>query len=239
MRIKQRDIYCMKYVSLFLFLLVSFITNAQNYLPKCDKDTVIKYKSFTVGYSENLKQPLWTAYVYSYKLSTYKRSQCHFHNDHSFDSYSCNDYLNNGFDRGHMCPAEDFSWDSISLCETFNMTNIAPQSPQFNRIAWKQLEYYVREWGREDTLIVITGSYFDKYETINGLVVPTHFYKIVYSYNRKCAITFFFPNKKVEGNIMDYAVSIDYVEYKTGIDFFYKLKNQVFEEKIGECFKIE
>jgi endonuclease G len=228
----------MKYVSFFILLFLTTLCKAQNYLPNCSNDTIIKYNNFIVGYSESLKQPLWTAYVYVHKQSKYKRSQCHFREDKRYECLNPDDYTNTGFDRGHMCPAEDFSWDSISLCQTFYMTNIAPQHPQFNRIAWKELEHRIREWGKTDTLIVITGSYYSKHIVVNGMVVPTHFYKIVYSYNRKCAIAFIFPNRKVEG-LKNYIVSIDYIESITGIDFFYKLKNQNFEKYVGKCFKID
>ena len=53
------------------------------------------------------------------------------------------DYTNTGFDRGHMTPAADSS-NPTQMSDTFYMTNMTPQYPNVNRIAWKTLEEKVR-----------------------------------------------------------------------------------------------
>lgn len=58
-------------------------------------------------------------------------------NDYKFPAY--------GFDRGHLCPSADKTSSQKANEETFLMTNMIPQSPDCNRIVWKDLENYERE----------------------------------------------------------------------------------------------
>lgn len=66
------------------------------------------------------------------------------------------DYTNSGYDRGHMVPAANAD-DPVEMSDTFLMTNMTPQLPTVNRIAWKNLEERVRsvpfKW-------VVTGAYY-------------------------------------------------------------------------------
>lgn len=50
-----------------------------------------------------------------------------------------------GFDRGHMAPAANHRSSAAAMCDTFYMTNICLQCPQFNRGYWSKLEKYVRD----------------------------------------------------------------------------------------------
>jgi endonuclease G len=89
------------------------------------------------------------------------------------------DYTNAGYDRGHMTPAADSSTPA-QMSDTFLMTNMTPQLPAVNRIAWKGLEEYVRtlpfKW-------VLTGAHYSAgYKTIGTtkVAVPDFIYKVVY-----------------------------------------------------------
>lgn len=95
------------------------------------------------------------------------------------DSPTPADYTNTGYDRGHMTPAANAD-DQKEMSDTFLMTNMTPQLPSVNRIAWKQLEEFVRQvpfqW-------VITGAHYSAgYKTIgvNKVPVPDFIYKVVY-----------------------------------------------------------
>ena len=230
--------YSRKAISFFLCLITSSVL-AQSYLPEAPKDTVIQYSAFTVGFSQHLQVPLWTAYEYQPKPSTHQRTECHFRVDRRFFCFKPTAYEGMGYDRGHLCPAEDFSWSEKTLCETFYMTNIAPQHPQLNRYKWKDLETQIRFWGKDttDTLIVVTGVYFDVYQSLGTLVLPTHFYKIVYSRKNKCAIGFWMKNQKAPARLVDYVVTVDYLESVTGINFFAQFPDQSFESQLGGCFR--
>lgn len=55
------------------------------------------------------------------------------------------DFSRTGYDRGHMCPAQDRSRDLLAMRSTFVMSNIAPQAPALNRGAWKKTEVFCRK----------------------------------------------------------------------------------------------
>lgn len=46
-------------------------------------------------------------------------------------------YNGSGFDRGHMCPAQDRSIKKADMDRTFYMTNIVPQASNCNQRAWE------------------------------------------------------------------------------------------------------
>lgn len=72
------------------------------------------------------------------------------------DSPTPADYTNSGYDRGHMVPAADAD-STQEMSDTFYMTNMTPQLPSVNRVAWRMLEDRVRstpfKW-------VVTGAYY-------------------------------------------------------------------------------
>jgi len=89
------------------------------------------------------------------------------------------DYTNTGFDRGHMTPAAD-SNSSTEMSDTFYMTNMTPQYPNVNRIAWKNLEESVRKM---NYATILTGAIYNGYTVTIGkhkIPVPAKLYKVVY-----------------------------------------------------------
>lgn len=73
-------------------------------------------------------------------------------------------YKHSGFDRGHLIPASDFRGDRDAVSCTFNLCNVSPQYPQFNRRVWSRLEALIRsvaleEWdgGRRRSTYVVSG----------------------------------------------------------------------------------
>lgn len=101
------------------------------------------------------------------------------------DSPTPADYTNSGYDRGHMVPAAN-SDEPKEMSDTFLMTNMTPQLPSVNRVAWKNLEERVRslpfKW-------VITGAYYGpaikcgvatKCIGKNKVPVPDMLYKVVF-----------------------------------------------------------
>lgn len=105
------------------------------------------------------------------------------------------DYTGSGYDRGHQRPAEDSS-DQAAMVESFLMTNIAPQRPRLNQLAWRLLEQGVNELVRATggSATVITGGLFldadgkplppERVDWIGRggaktVAVPTHYFKVV------------------------------------------------------------
>jgi endonuclease G len=93
------------------------------------------------------------------------------------------DYAGTGFDKGHMAPDGDLSWDQQVEYESFLMTNMSPQAGSLNRGIWKLLETSVRGWAvqHNQSFTVIAGGLYDASDKKigRGVVVPHGFYKIV------------------------------------------------------------
>jgi DNA/RNA endonuclease G (NUC1) len=80
-----------------------------------------------------------------------------------------NDYSNSGWDQGHLIPADDMRWNSTAERLCFCYLNIAPQFPEMNRVAWRNLENNVRQLAiKYDSILIITRVEFsdDKYNYI-------------------------------------------------------------------------
>ena len=136
------------------------------------------------------------------------------------------DYSGSGMDRGHLVPAADLKWDEEAMRQSFLLTNVCPMHKALNEGGWAKLEEKVREWtARDSALLVFTGPVVDVGDTtrLNGkVVVPSAYYKIVMA---PCVrpvrvIAFIYPNGHSGGRLQQYAVSIDEVERRTGLDFF-------------------
>lgn len=93
------------------------------------------------------------------------------------------DYAGTGYDKGHMSPDGDLSWDVQVEFESFLMTNMSPQAGSLNRGIWKLLETSVRGWAvqlNQPYTIYVGGVYNAQDKKIgSGVVVPHGFYKIV------------------------------------------------------------
>lgn len=146
------------------------------------------------------------------------------------------DYKHSGYDRGHMAPANDMKWSKTSMEESFYMTNICPQLHALNDGCWRKLELAIHRWAKRDKrLIIAAGPVLKNVMHAIGpdrnIAVPAAFYKVVYAPNQGRAIGFIFNNEKITGGYASHAVSVDYVERVTGIDFFCALDDAL-ENKI-------
>ena len=106
------------------------------------------------------------------------------------------------------------------------MTNICPMAKGLNEGGWAKLEEKVREWVRRDSaLLVFAGpivSDGDSTLARGKMAVPSRYFKVVMA---PCvrpvrAIAFIYPNGNSAGRLDKYAVSVDEVEHRTGLDFF-------------------
>jgi endonuclease G len=212
-------------------------------LPAISKsDEIIKHKNYTLRYEEKYEVPAWVVHKLrgEYTRGRANRGQNQFIPDKKVDGGSAlsTDYSSSGYDRGHMVPAGDFKCCQDLMDETFYMSNICPQVPDFNRGIWENIESRIRGWAvRDEELYVVTGPVLSKgMETIgryNTVAVPKSFYKIVLYYpkdnpKRARAIAFMLPNQALFGKRMNsYVIAIDEVERTTGLDFFSKLPDDI------------
>jgi endonuclease G len=138
------------------------------------------------------------------------------------------DYTNSGYDRGHLAPAADFSYNEELLEESFFMSNIAPQTPALNRYLWRKIEEWVRQsLMRHELFLVYTGPVYDSAAPDllerAPVAVPDAFYKIIYNEQNNTVIAFIAQNvreRPADETIKTYTVSVDDIEQRSGLNFF-------------------
>ncbi len=192
-------------------------------------EVVISHTAYTLSYNSKFKQSNWVAYELTGKEtnSLYERAN-EFTADPNISTGTASDkdYKSSGYDKGHLAPAADMGWSSVTMKESFFYSNVSPQLPGFNRGIWKELEELVRTWAIEnDTVYVVTGPVLTKDLPtigIDNVSVPKYFYKVVLDYSNPeiKGIGFIFPNASSDKPLQNFAVSIDSVEIFTGINFF-------------------
>lgn len=218
---------------LLLFVLSSFglISAPVEYLPVPAKD-VVKHTYYTLSYNEDNEQANWVYYCLtdSMVLQSKEERTNRFAVDKLVKTGSAksSDYTKSGFDRGHLCPAADMGFNRAAMEESFLMSNVSPQLPDFNRGIWKSLEEKVREWAREEhRLYIVTGPVFknDQGEIgTNRVTVPGYFFKVIFDpESNPKMIAFLIPNAKTNRPLTDFAVPTDQIEQLTGFDFFSQL----------------
>jgi endonuclease G, mitochondrial len=111
------------------------------------------------------------------------------------------DYINSGFDRGHLAPDADFDYDPKAQAKTYTMANIVPQYPTLNRKAWIKAEKYERLVASKlKTLTVINlVDYSKSTQQIgkNKLTTPNTFYKIIFNDDEKFKKCFKYENREI------------------------------------------
>lgn len=92
------------------------------------------------------------------------------------------DYYKSSFDRGHLCPSNDFDYSRDIASLTFLMCNICPQTAKLNRGAWKKYEAYGHKlataYGRVE---IVCGPIYNQSKAAeaigNKVRVPDYFFK--------------------------------------------------------------
>lgn len=222
---------------LIILLCLPIIGFGQTNLKPKSKGQLVNHSFFSLSYDESHEQSEWVYYLLTSDMinGNYQRTE-NFRIDNKIitGSASKTDYYKSGYDRGHLAPAGDMKISSISMSESFLLSNISPQNPSFNRGGWKKLESQIRSWVlSEGEMYVVTGPILtDSFESIgsNSVTVPSYFYKIVYSKPHNKMIGIVMPNQKINNDLKYYVRSIDYIEDITGIDFFYQLDDKNEEE---------
>ncbi len=218
--------------------------STKDYLPTA-RGQVIEHKNFTLSYLEAYEQAEWVTYQLTKKNLDAPRTKRfdNFRPDPKVRTGSAtpDDYRGSGYDRGHLCPASDMSFDAESMDETFLMSNISPQVRAFNGGIWRELEENVKDWARKyKHILVVTGPVLNTKEKkigrANKVVVPNAYYKVLLAQDHSKAVGFIIPNEMSEERIERFIVSIDEVEEATGLDFFSFLEDP--EEKKLEASQV-
>jgi endonuclease G len=211
-----------------IIFLPVFLFGQCNLLPTSTTHEIVKHTYYTLSYSKKDEQAEWVAYLLTRSMLTGQSERGNnFRPDPSVPNGSAqlSDYSKSGYDRGHLCPAGDMTFNAQAMSETFYLSNMSPQVPAFNRGIWKSLESLVREWAEEDdSIFVVTGGILSNPKGSIGedrVTVPSRFYKVIYDFTgEKKMIAFILPNKKGIKLLSEYVVTVDDVGRLTGIDFF-------------------
>jgi endonuclease G len=133
------------------------------------------------------------------------------------------------------------SFSQSATDTTFYMSNMTPQMGSFNRGIWKKLEERVRGWVKKyKELYIISGPVLknglQRIGPNKDISVPKEFYKIILvnMQAEKKMIAFILPHKKTSAALATFAVPVDRVEKKTGIDFFPDLPDSL-EKKLEKA----
>ena len=196
---------------------------------------VVKHTYYSLSYIEEHEQPEWVYYLLTADMVNGNAERGDdFRPDAKVKTGSAelSDYKSSGYDRGHLCPAADMKQSDEAMSETFYMSNMSPQKPSFNRGVWARLEQKVRDWAlADDSLYVVTGPVFiENIGTIgaNKVTIPGFYYKVLYSPKRSKMQAFLLPNcDGLKADWEVYSVSVDLLEWLTGIDFYAAMADDV------------
>ena len=199
--------------------------------PSTTEDIRIPHAFYALSYRTEFEQAEWVAYwLRPQHLTQDDRERPFFEIDETVPGHSAHwrNYKGSGYDRGHLCPAGDRRFSEEAYIETFFTSNVSPQDRAFNAGIWNRLEQQVRRWCRRygDLYIVTGGVLHDDLPEIGqeGVEVPEYFYKIIYSPSPdQRIISFLIPNEEQQKPLRDFEISVDELEERTGIDFFFQL----------------
>lgn len=200
-------------------------------------DQVLCRDAYAVGYNYQTKTPDWAAYHITAESvsASYPRNDRFREDTDVPEAYSASlaDYAGSGYDRGHMAPNATVDYSFTAMDESFLLSNIAPQLPNFNRGVWAKLEDYMRNCVNEvGELVVVTGA-ISKGSTTrigDGVVVPTAFYKAAIKPTSPAgAMAFLLPHEAglPSDDLGRFLISVNDLEAETGIDLFENVRDDV------------
>jgi len=220
------------------------------FLPTSTTGVIVYHPFYALSYSEKHEQAEWTAHYLTRErldLPWVERPD-KFYEDPEVPSGSSDwrDYKNSGYDRGHLVPAADMAFSQDAIEATFLMSNISPQSRNFNKGIWRELEELTRSWAKKyKKLYVVTGPVLTT--STKGTIgkdkisIPQQYYKVLLDITEPelKGIAFLIPNQVSYEPLFKFAVSIDEVEQLTGIDFFPDLLDEELAAELEGNFNID
>jgi len=184
-----------------MYLLQLFCLGQVPHNKNREKVKILINHGYAVGYSEELRNPLWVCYKATrfegeVKPVTHERSNF-FAADMRTDAKVHGQTFRGGYQRGHMAPDNAISsiYGTLAQQETYLMSNICPQKKNLNAIgnAWQKLEHYILKLAKErEHIFVFCGPIFseeDRDDPVNAkitrggpkrkIAIPEAFYMIL------------------------------------------------------------
>ena len=179
-------------------------------------DQVLFNRHYVLGYSYYFRQAKWALEIVDKDKTDIERID-NFRPDYRIPERFRADlanYLNSGFDRGHLVSSANQIETQIQNSETFLLSNMSPQVPSFNKGIWKRLENAVRVLNNQKRILetyVISGPLFlfDKEvkmiestkEDGVTLPIPHAYFKSILTENHRGTLhmwSFIIPNEKID-----------------------------------------
>jgi endonuclease G, mitochondrial len=219
--------------------------------PTTHERTLVQ-RDYVIRYDDDLRVPVWTAerLVFDRIGKVDGRVNC-FRPDPRIPvsaSAKLIDYEERIYDRGHSTPDADQDSSITAAVNSYMLSNMSPQTCQFNRGIWQILESIVRLWAKEHaTVYVISGSVFDRdgdgrrdrdsdaprMESNNGqerVAVPSAFFKLITRQKadgslETLSVLLPHDNTRLTGDpavayLRGKVTSVAALERVTGLDFF-------------------
>jgi endonuclease G len=175
-----------KLIALALFLIpgTAFASPCDQFYPNgkeivVPNTTVLCNSFFAIVYDDARNANVFSTEIAQERVKKTPRTNDFRPDKRIADSPTHADYTNSGYDRGHMVAAANAD-DPNEMSDTFLMTNMTPQLPSVNRVAWKNLEERVRslpfKW-------VVTGAHYSATPKVigkNKVPVPDFLYKVAF-----------------------------------------------------------
>lgn len=216
-------------------------------LPAGRSECLLRRTGYVVSFNPEWNIPNWVAYELTEAKTYGKRPRAsQFSADPDVPgSPESWDYSRSGWDRGHMVPAADMKWDSTAMKESFYMTNVCPQNHNLNKDDWNYLEEKVRYMARRyGKVYVCCGPVVTSKDSLIGkqhrIVVPQAFFKALLwkADGQWAAAGFYYKNVSGHRELKTYALTVDELEKRTGMDFFPLLEDAV-EKKVESEFNAD
>ncbi len=201
---------------------------------------------FVLGYSPWWRNPLWVQWtVHAGPLRDLAPRPRHFVCAPDWLGGVCpDDYRRSGYDRGHLAPNYAMSrlYGREAQLASFAMHNISPQRHPLNARAWQRLEELEMDALRPAlgrAFVVQAGPLFaaDAPRLPGGVAVPAAFWRLWFDPGAAAAtgaaappraLAFILPQQASgHGDLRQYAVTVDAVEARSGLDLLPALPDAV------------
>ena len=219
-------------------------------------DQILFNRHYIIGYSYYFRQAKWALEIVDPDKTDVERADS-FRSDYRIPQMfraDLADYLNSGYDRGHLVASANQREVEVQNSETFLLSNMSPQAPKFNRLIWKKLEAAVRELDAKQSILetyVLCGPIFDFNKPVttigseddNGvtLPVPHSYFKSILTENNRGALhmwSFLIPNQATNKPLEDFRVPITQVENYSGLLLWERLVGDKIDKEKSKTRKM-
>jgi len=222
-------------------------------------DQIVINRFYTIGYAYYFRQAKWALEIIDPDKTDVQRAD-NFRPDYRIPERfraDLADYEGSGFDRGHLVASANQEEAVLQNSETFLLSNMSPQRPEFNRGIWRILEEAVRTLNAQKHILemyVICGPIFNfdtPIETIGSkdeegvtLPIPHAYFKSVLTEDNRGKLSmwsFMLPNEGSSKPLSDFLVPTAKVDRYSGLHLWNRLVGKEIEKeksKIRPMWKI-